>query len=281
MAASVAFGVVFGLLLAYLFELADQSFRSGDDIRAVLGLPCMAMIPRIPRHTLRESSVEDFAVREPSSPFAEQFRALRAGLAIGPERPRVVAITAARPDEGTSTATLALARIAAQNGERVIMLDCDHGGPRDTPETRPGLLDYLRGQVKLADIIRHDEFHGIDHVSAGTRESNALSLRLSDAMAHLLQRLRMDYDLVLLDTPPAQAVTDARIIAGLADATLLCVRWRATPRNAALNALELLEEAHANVVGAALTQVDVSVHLRSGYADAEVYHPHYGGFFRE
>ena len=78
-----------------------------------------------------------------------------------------------------------------------------------------------------------------------------------------------------------EAMTDARIVAGLADATLLCVRWRATSRHVALHALELLEEAHANVVGAVLTQVDVNVHVRSGYADAEVYHPRYGGYFRE
>ena len=101
-------------------------------------------------------------------------------------------------------------------------------------------------------------------------------------MARLLQTLRQDYDLVLLDAPPAQAMTDARIVAGLADATLLCVRWRRhAARCVALHALELLEEAHANVVGAALTQVDVNVHVRSGYADAEVYHPRYGGYFRE
>ena len=50
---------------------------------------------------------------------------------------------------------------------------------------------------------------------------------MSATMARLLQTLRQDYDLVLLDTPPAQAITDARIVAGLADATLLCVRWRA------------------------------------------------------
>ncbi len=71
------------------------------------------------------------------------------------------------------------------------------------------------------------------------------------------------------------------VVAGLADATLFFVHWRATSRAVALHALQLLEEAHANVVGAALTQVDIGVHLRSGYADAEVYHPRYGGYFRE
>jgi succinoglycan biosynthesis transport protein ExoP len=59
------------------------------------------------------------------------------------------------------------------------------------------------------------------------------------------------------------------------------VRWRDTLRNAVLHAFELLEEAHANVVGAALTQVDVNVHVRSGYADAEVYHLRYDGHARE
>ena len=121
----------------------------------------------------------------------------------------------------------------------------------------------------------------MDYIPGGTGEANALGLLMSATMARLLQTLRQDYDLVLLDAPPAQAVTDARIVAGLADATLFCVRWRRTPRDVVLHALELLEEAHANVVGAALTQVDVNVHVRSGYADAEVYHPRHGGYFRE
>lgn len=79
----------------------------------------------------------------------------------------------------------------------------------------------------------------------------------------------------------AQAIADACIVAGLADAALLCFRWRDTPRDKVQHALELLEIAHANVVGAALTQVDVDSHLRSGYADGEGHHPRFGGSFRE
>ena len=122
---------------------------------------------------------------------------------------------------------------------------------------------------------------GWTSIACGASEANALGLLMSVTMAQMLQTLREDYDLVLLDTPPAEAITDARIVAGLADATLFCVRWRGTSRHAALHALELLEEAHANIVGAALTQVDVNVHVRSGYADLEVYHPRYGAYFRE
>jgi polysaccharide biosynthesis transport protein len=182
-------------------------------------------------------------------------------------------VTAAHPKEGKTTVTKALGRLAAMNGERVIMVDCDIRHPSATANThRPGLVDYLQEQITLPQAIQKDAATGMDSIASGRSEANALGLLMSATMARLLQSLRDDYDLVLLD---------ARIVAGLADATLFCVRWRGTSRHVALHALELLEEAHANVVGAALTQVDINIHLRSGYADAEVYHPRYGGYFRE
>jgi polysaccharide biosynthesis transport protein len=283
MAAATAFGIVLGLLLVYLRELADNTFHSGDDVRTVLGLPCLALIPRISSRVLKGIAIEDHAARKPHSPLAEQLRALRAGLSLWPDRPRIIAVTAARPKEGKTTVTRALGRLAAMNGEHVIVLDCDirHPSFRGHTEQPPGLVDCLRERASLTEVIRKDTATGMDSIASGNGEANALGLLMSATMARLLQTLRQDYDLVLLDTPPAEAITDARIVAGLADATLFCVRWRVTSRHVALHALELLEEAHANVVGVALTQVDVNVHVRSGYADAEVYHPRYGGYFRE
>jgi capsular exopolysaccharide synthesis family protein len=282
MAAAAALGFVLGPLLVYLRELADSTFRGGDDVRTVLGLPCLALIPAISRRALKGASVEDHAAHRPHSALAEQLRALRAGLSLWPDRPHVIAVTAARSAEGKTTVTRALARLAAMNGERVIVLDCDIRAAsfRGHPG-QPGLVDCLRERATLIDVIRKDAATGVDSIESGHAEANALGLFMSATMARLLQTLRQDYDLVLLDTPPAEVITDARILAGLADATLFCVRWRATSRQVALHALERLEEAHANVVGVVLTQVDVNSHVRSGYADAEVYHPRYNGYFRE
>jgi capsular exopolysaccharide synthesis family protein len=285
MAAASAFGLLFGLLLVYLWELADNTFRSGEDIRAVLDLPCFALIPRVGRRALGQMKIDEYAARKPLSPLAEQFRALRAGLWLKPNRPRIIAITAARPAEGKTTVTLALGRLAAMNGERVVVLDCDLRRPsvdrRMRTDAEPGLVDCLAERATLPEVIRKDVLTGMDTIPAGKAGPDASGLVMSATMARLLQTLRQDYDLVLLDAPPAQAVTDARVVAAIADATLLCVRWRSTPRSVVLHARELLEEAHANVVGAILTQVEVRVHVRSGYADAEVYHPRYGGYFRE
>lgn len=180
---------------------------------------------------------------------------------------------------------LALGRAATLGGERVCVLDCD---VRQTAfasvlqaDNMPGLTDLLAGQVTDQQAIRTDKLTGMCFITGGRQDANTLGLFMSGAMAKLLQRLRERFDLVLLDAPPAQAMADSRVIAHIADATLLCLRWRSTRLAVAEHAIALLGEAGANVVGVALTRVDTRAHLRSGFADAEVYHPRYGGYFRE
>jgi succinoglycan biosynthesis transport protein ExoP len=283
--AAIAFGVLFGLLLVHLLELADTTFRSGDDVRARLGLRCLALIPEVGRRTLGRGRLLNYALDKPLSPFAEQVRALRAGLWLDRVRPRIVAFTAARPSEGKTTVTLALGRCAALCGERVVVIDCDVRQPSMgrlmDMDGGVGLIDCLLGRATLADVIRLDDASGLSVIPAGSLQVNTMSLFTSGTMAALLQQLRQDYDLILLDAPPAHAMTDARVIAGMAEATVLCLRWRSTPLGVVRDAIGLLEEAQASVVGIALTRVDVRAHMRSGYADAEIYHPRYGGYFRE
>ncbi|WP_135468113.1 polysaccharide biosynthesis tyrosine autokinase [Crenalkalicoccus roseus] len=283
--AAVVLGVLFGLLVIWFLEQADSTIRSGEEVRSALGLPCLALVPMLKRGLLGRHRAEDYVVRKPLSPFAESMRTLRAALWLGAEPPRVIVITAARPGEGKTTTAVALARSAAMNGERVLLIDCDVRQPSLGQvfrcEGAAGVTDLLLGQAVLERIIRRDHLSSLDYIPAGAAEIHSLGLFMSEAMAGLLDRVRRDYDLIVLDAPPALAMADARVVARLADATLLCVKWRDTPRSVVRNSLGLLEEAHARVVGAALTQVDAKVHGRSGYADAEVYHPRYGGYFRE
>jgi polysaccharide biosynthesis transport protein len=284
-AAATVLGGLFGLLVIWFLEQADSTIRSGDEVRSALSLPNLALVPMLRRGLLGRHRVEDYVVRKPLSPFAESMRTLRAALWLGAEPPRVVVITAARPGEGKTTTSVALARSAAMNGERVLLIDCDVRQPSlgriFRAEGAAGVTDLLLGQAVLERIIRRDHLSSLDYIPAGAAEIHSLGLFMSEAMAGLLDRVRRDYDLIVLDAPPALAMADARVVARLADATLLCVKWRDTPRSVVRNSLGLLEDAHARVVGVALTQVDAKVHGRSGYADAEVYHPRYGGYFRE
>jgi capsular exopolysaccharide synthesis family protein len=284
-AAAALLGALFGLLLVWFLEQADSTIRTGDEIRSALGLPCLALVPSLRRGMLGRHRVEDYVARKPLSPFSESMRTLRAALWLGSDPPKVVVITAARPGEGKTTTAVAMARSAAMNGERVLLIDCDIRQPSVgrvfRAETAAGVTDLLLGQADYDGIVRRDHLTGLDYIPAGAAEIHSLGLFMSEAMATLLERVRRDYDLVILDAPPALAMADARVVARLADATLLCVKWRDTPRSVVRNSLALLEDAKARIVGAALTQVDAKAHRRSGYADSEVYHPRYSGYFRE
>ncbi len=288
MAGAVASGLFIGLLLATILHAADTTLRSGEDTRSVSNLPCFALLPEVGRRALGHLSIEEYVARRPLSIFAEQVRALRAGLWFGANRPRVIAMTAARPAEGKTVVSIALGRSAALSGERVLVIESDLRQPRFArrlgAQFEMGLAEYLKGEALLEDVIQLDQLSGMHYIHAGQSTSGSggahlPGLFMSETMARMLATVRQDYDLVLLDAPPVQAMTEARVVAAIADATVLCVRWRSTPRATLRLALDLLEDAHANVVGTVLTRVEPRVHLRSGAADAEVYHRRYKQYF--
>ncbi|HEY3846318.1 MAG TPA: hypothetical protein VGL95_04310 [Acetobacteraceae bacterium] len=286
-AAAMAAGVLLGLMLVYLLHLTDSTLHSGEDVRALAKLPCFALVPELTRRDLRTTPIEEFVLRRPLTAYAEQIRAVRAGLWSGVERPRVVAVTAARPSEGKSVLALSLARSAALSGEKVLLIDCDMRRPSLGHRLRvangPGLADLLRGDNGMLDVLHNDQSGapggGMHFVPAGQPRGDTFGLFMGAEMAQLLLEARQHYTLIILDSAPVQAITEARVVAAIADATIFCIRWCATPRDIASHALELLEDAHAQVAGVVLTRVDPRAHLRSGYADAEVYHRRYKSYF--
>ena len=303
LAAATAAGALLGVLLVYVLNLADTTLHGGEDVRALTRLPCFALIPELRRRELRHTAIEDFAARRPLTVFAEQIRAVRAGLWLGVEKPRVVAITAARPAEGKSVLALSLARSASLSGERVLLIDCDLRRPSLArhlgADNSKGLSDLLRGKAVLTDVLHGDLPHGagggqtadggqaedqrggMHFIPAGNPGGDAFGLFMGGEMARLLAEARREYTLIVLDSPPVQAVTEARVLAAVADAAVLCVRWRSTPRAVVSHALELLEDANAHVAGVVLTRVDPRAHVRSGYAGAEVYHRRYKAYHPE
>jgi polysaccharide biosynthesis transport protein len=282
--ASIA-GLLFGATFVYVMEATNRTFRSGDDVRHKLGVPCFALIPAVGRRTLGRFSFDEYVAHKPMSPLAEQLRALRAGLWLGSLTPRVLAITAARPAEGKTALAMALGRSMAMGGEKICVVDCDIRERAFArllrAEGEAGLTDVLLGFVPLERAVRTDRLTSMSYLPAGSRQANSFGLFMSDGMSEVIRQLRERFDTVLLDVPPVLAMADARVAARLADATLLCVRWNHTPAPVVAHSLELLEEAQAHVCGVALTRVDARVHQKSGYADADIYHPRYAGYYRE
>ncbi len=285
-AVAAVFGVMLGLLLVYVAEQLNQTIRSGDDIEGVLGLTCLSIVPKL---SLSGTMVNpyDYVLNKPMSAYAEAFRSLRAALWLdshdGRGACKSVAIMSSRPGEGKTATSVSLARVAAAAGERVILVDCDVRQPSvgQAMKAGPGegLVDILTGKATRAQATRRDAGSGMDYILIGTNTPNSAQLLMSDAMASLVQSLRGEYDLVVLDAPPILALSDARILATVVDAVIYCVLWRETSRGAVMSGLRILRGIGANIVGAVLTQVNLSTHARAGFTDSEFYSRKYSGYY--
>ncbi len=97
----------------------------------------------------------------------------------------------------------------------------------------------LRGELEWREALQDDPLTGMKFIAGGKPGGDVLGLFLSDEIRQMLAEAREHYDLILLDAPPVEAMTEARVAASLADATLLCVRWRSTQTKTLLHALEI------------------------------------------
>jgi len=217
-------------------------------------------------------------VAKPGSAYGEAIRTIRTAvfLAEADHPPRTLLVTSSVPGEGKTSTALAIASQTARSGQRCILLDCDlrqsslsrQLGGND----RVGLGEYLAGKARLEEVIEVDLLSGAHFLTAGARTNNPIDLLGSPQMKRLLKGLASAYDLVVLDTPPVLAVSDALVLVRAVDATVFLVRWEKTRRQSAASGLKLALEAGANLVGVALTQVDARRHAQYDYGDSGYYY---------
>lgn len=258
---ALVIALILGLLIAALEEALDQTFRASDEVENALGLPTVA-IPKIARGNFRAPFL-DYVIARPASVFAETVRSLRTLLWLTDlqSRAKLVAITSSQRGEGKTTTAVSLARVAAQAGERVLIVDCDLTRPAIHTAFRQsnadgGLVDLLLGRASRREVTRSDPtLKSLHFITAGGRSERLGELLRSDNMIALMREVRNEYDLVVVDTPPSLVLSDARVLSTMADAVVYCIAWRSTTRSQANSGIKSLVEVGANVLCAALTQV--------------------------
>jgi len=270
-------GLLLGLMLAYLLEALNTSIRRPEDLEAVLHLPGLAVIPRITggssegRSRFRGLLGGGKPRADAGSPMSgtqtfsigiEAFRNLRTSLiwSNGGEALKTLVVTSATPGEGKTLTAANLAVTLAYDGLRVLLVDCDIRRPRVHGMFRvpraPGLMEMLTSTAapgaQPAQAIRQTPIAGLFVLTCGALPSNAANLLSGTRMRVLLQELREQFDMIVLDTPPVLATADAGIVASLTDGVLLVVRAGATDRNAAQRACQHLGNVGARVIGTVL-----------------------------
>ncbi|MGC4192972.1 MAG: polysaccharide biosynthesis tyrosine autokinase [Thermomicrobiales bacterium] len=258
-----ALGVFVGLLIAVgavaLLEYLDNTVKADTDFPALTGVSLMSSIPTLPR--LKEGANQVYTMTEPGSTAAEAVRLLRTNLefaaAVAPIKS--LAVTSTSPSEGKSTITANLGVAMAQAGFKTVIVDCDLRRP-----TQHKIFGVANGRG-LSTLLTHPEedweahahrvaLPGLVLVPSGPVPPNPADLLAVDAFDQLLERITADADIVLLDTPPILAVSDALIASRKTDGVLLLCRSGSTKREALQTGATALHQGDIRLVGVVLNQ---------------------------
>jgi len=263
----------FGIVVAFVMESLNDTIKTTQDVESVLQQRALGIIPKlVEKKTLAEFNRTFFD--NENRPFSESVRSIRTSLALlALDKPlQLLVVTSSVPEEGKSTVSSNLSFAFAQL-ETVLLIDADMRKPTIAkrfalPAFQPGLANYLTETESLDDCIVRDEQSGVDILAAGTIPINPLELLAHPRFLALLNELKGRYTKIIIDTPPVQAVSDALMIARLADAVVMVVKADHSRSGLIQNSLAKLIQSHAKLYGVVLNDLDVK--------KAERYYGSYG-----
>ncbi len=274
---SVIVGLGLGVGIVFLLAWRDDRFSSLVEVTEKFGDSVVGQVPEIPEMA-GEGPLVLLRDNDDRHMFAESYRNLRSALlylSVDGKRPRVLLITSAVPNEGKSTIATNLARAMALGGSKVVLVDADlrkgHIHERLKLQSKPGLNELLRQPDQIEKFIQATDLVNFSFLSRGSVSRNPGDLFLSPAFDEILAKLREQYDYVLIDSSPVFAADDSSTLAPKVDGTLFVVRSRFSHARAVREALELLFQRQAKVLGLILNRADASARSYYSYKYAEYY----------
>lgn len=285
------FGLFIGLAAAVLIEYIDNTLKSPEDVRNVLGVAVLGMIPAhsISKKKAKEAATASdaaldpalVAAHQPLSPVSEAYRELRTAvlLATAGHPPRDLCITSCQPSEGKTTTAINLAIALSQLGRRVLLVDTDLRRPRchqvlRVPSTR-GVSTFLTGLSDLQSLPQTTSIERLWLIPAGPIPPNPAELLDSDRFREfaLALRAREDFDHVIFDSPPVLSVVDPLLIGRHTEGTVMVLKSGFTSRDAGRLGKEKLVAGRLTLLGVVLNAVQLEHvpyqyrYYRYGYAE--------------
>ena len=278
-------GALGGLALAYAFlitrRLVDRKIRSTKHVEEATGSSVLGIIPK--EEALGRSHR---GVRGDLGRAAESFRQLRTNLRFVDvdNEPRKIVVTSALAGEGKSTVSANIARLVAQAGTPVLLIDADLRRPMISTtfeiDGAVGLTQALAGDVEIADVIIDSGMPNLSLLPAGRIPPNPSELLGSLRMKQLVDDLAQDY-LVILDAPPLLPVTDAGLLSAFCDGALLVQATGKTQIEQSQQCRRILDQVGSRLLGVVLNKAPVKGAAAIAYGGAYGGYGRYGGYRAE
>ncbi len=284
-------GLVLSFSMAFFIELFDTTLKTPEDVKKHLLVPTMGIIPKM-IETLpqaAEMNVDPYLITfiKPNHQVSEAYRTLRTNLEhIDPyHKLKSLLVTSPSPYEGKSISISNLSVLFAQKDMRVLLVDLDLRKPKIhtifNMDRKPGLLDALdHPELDYHQYIQISPVPNLHVFTVGGQADRPAEILGSDRFKSFFETLKNDFDIVLVDTPPVNVVTDAALISTYVDGVLLVMAALQTNRNSARYCLELMNRVNANVLGILLNKILISKRYGSyGYYYYKRYYKSYYSYY--
>ncbi|MFZ5478914.1 MAG: GumC family protein [Myxococcota bacterium] len=265
---SVLGALLVGVSLALFFDYMDTTIKSREEVEA-LGIPFLGIIPSVPGlagegwEVARERYL--YSLNYPKSAFAEFCRNIRTNINFTAREdgkpPTRILITSAGPREGKTTSSINLGITFASTGRRVCLIDADlrrpslHHAFGLTNEL--GFSSLIRGEAPIDAVAQPTPQQGLFIIPSGPRPPNPAEMLGSQACRDALARLNEAYDLVIIDSPPVVAVTDAVVLSTEVDGVVMVVKSFKVAKDLILQAKRQLVDVDARLIGVILNDFDI------------------------
>lgn len=254
-------GLMLGIMLALLLEYLDNTIKTAEDVEGKLHQSLLGQLPRI-KGKIEAGDLQIAFVKDKDPGFSEEIRSIRTGVMLSSiDAPhKVLLVTSSIPGEGkTSVATniaLALGQV-----RKVCLIDADMRRPTvakvlGVDTTSKGLSNLVSGSDPTSECLHFNKELGIHIIPSGVVPPNPLELLSSIRFAEAMQWLGESFDIVIIDSPPLQMVSDPLILSQFAHSVIYVVKADSTPYQVALGGLDRLREANAHILGVVINQID-------------------------
>ncbi len=255
-------GAAMGLALAVALDYMQTNIYNGKQLQKYTGLPNISLIPKLRGAA---SSQIQRSVRQlykaPLSDYSESLRSLTAHLKRyikDAPKNRIFNFTSISKGDGKSALVAASACQMSLEGMKVLVIDCDLRNPSlgaaFNLSHKKGLSNLLDGSVKLGDVIYKDKDSSLDLIGIGTLNDINIIKKSAKKWQQILARASQDYDIIMLDGPPAQNISDMSILAQDSQ-NIICVRWKKTSIRQINYSQNLLESLNFSLLGTVITLV--------------------------